>query len=299
MAGVLTFDTDTALTYQGNPRQYMINDGWAARPVDGRKDAEEEEWANPELYIDASKRREVEQFAARLEGANLPATQPAPEYTPYARLDAAALLTRISKDKPGLLQALQEAVINKDMEAFVTALENEKGARPPDLTALREAMRKNDMQKFANVLRKIAQPELERILDQHASQTEAHTGNEIANTTDPLMGSERRCKSDVWVTCYDHNRFGDKDMIGLEPIVRGRPKDLQNLNYQTIELGYDADKWEEEVLFHPYVLDCVNASSDMMMEANGKMRFDGRIIGDRFEFKDQIFTAVAPSPDQQ
>mmetsp|Transcript_5560 Transcript_5560/g.12223 ORF Transcript_5560/g.12223 Transcript_5560/m.12223 type:complete len:296 (+) Transcript_5560:72-959(+) len=270
-------------TFAGkDARQVMIESGWEARAVDGRKDAQDEEWENPTIYIDAAKRREVESFAAKLDGAGLPSTQPSPEYTPYARMDAAALLTRISKDKPGLLQALQDAVLNKDLEAFVSALENEKAAKPGDLKQLKDALRSSNTEKFAEVLRKLAQPELEKILTQQATLTEDHWGNEVANTTDPLMGSERRTKGDSWLTCYDHNRYGNYDMIGVEPPVRGRPKDLKNIMYTTIELGYDADKWEEETLYHPYVLDTVNAASDMMMEANGMARLDGRIIGDRF-----------------
>jgi len=263
-------------------RQTMIESGWEARPVDGRKAPEDDEWENPTIYIDAAKRREVEQFAAKLDGAGLPASQPSPEYTPYARMDAAALLTRISKDKPGLLQALQEAVLNKDLEAFVSALENEKVAKPGDLKQMKEALKSGNSEKFADVLRKLGEPELEKVMTQQALLTEDHWGNEVANTTDPLMGNERRTKGDSWLTCYDHNRYGNYDMIGNEPIVRGRPKDLKNLLYTTIELGYDADKWEEETLFHPYVLDTVNAASDVMMEANGMARLDGRIIGDRF-----------------
>merc|ERR1712032_484202 len=172
-----------------------------------------------------------------------------------------------------------------DLEAFVSALEAEKGARPNDLKVMKDAVRSNNMEKFATVLRKLSDEETEKLMYQHASQTQASQGWEVANTSDPLMGNERRVKADCWISCYDHTRYGDYDMIGVEPIVRGRPKDMKKMSYSTIELGYDADKWEQSLLFHSYVYDQCNIASDVAMEANGLMRLDGRILGDRFDPK--------------
>merc|ERR1712039_31995 len=173
--------------------------------------------------------------------------------------------------------------MGKDLPAFVTAIEEQKAAKPKDISDLRSALKSKNTDFFADVLRRIAMPELQKIVDQHAADHEEHWGIEVANPSDPLMGNERRCRSDMWVTCYDVNRYTDKDMFGVEPVVHGRPKEWLNMMYQTIELGYDHDKWEEDTMYHPYVLDTANAALDLMKEANGHGRLDGRLIGDRFD----------------
>jgi hypothetical protein len=263
-------------------RQSMIDNNWEARPVDGSKEAEDAE-ETPEVIVEGQKRRDAESFAAKLQSAKIGASMENPEYLAYSRMDAAAMLTRIAKDKPGLLQALQDAIIAKDLTAFVKALEDQKGAKPREIADLKAALKKKDTDGFAEVLRGIAMPELQKLANQYAADHEEHWGVEVAGPTDPLMGNERRCKADMWVTCYDQNRYSNGDMLGVEPVVHGRPKQLANISYATISLGYDHDKWEEDTLYHPYVLDTVNAQSDLCMEANGFARLDGRIIGDRFE----------------
>merc|ERR1719401_3052061 len=120
-------------------RQVMIDSNWEARPVDGSKEAEAVEEV-PEVIVEGQKRRDAESFAAKLQSAKIGSAMESPEYLAYSRMDAAALLTRIAKDKPGLLQALQDAIIKKDLEAFITALEAEKGASPKEISDLKSTL---------------------------------------------------------------------------------------------------------------------------------------------------------------
>merc|ERR1712060_442953 len=95
----------------------------------------------PEIFVESSKRRDAESFAAKLQSEKVGSTVESPEYLAYARMDAAALLTRICKDKPGLLQALQDAIVARNLSAFVTALEDQKAAKPKDITEMKAALK--------------------------------------------------------------------------------------------------------------------------------------------------------------
>merc|ERR1719401_3020527 len=161
-------------------RQVMIDSNWEARPVDGSKEAEAVEEV-PEVIVEGQKRRDAESFAAKLQSEKIGSTMESPEYLAYARMDASALLTRIAKDKPGLLQALQDAIIKKDLQAFIVALEEQKAAKPKDLSDLRAALKSKNTDAFADVLRRIAMPELQKIIEQHAMDHEEHWGVEVAN----------------------------------------------------------------------------------------------------------------------
>lgn len=235
-----------------------------------------EEWEPPTVYVESSDRKEVESFAKKLEELGVPEDCEAPEYMPYCRMDASALLSRLAQGREGMLKQLEDAIVDKDWETFVSKLGNNYIGQRELLAQIRTAAEAGDRETFAEGLRILADPELERLMEKADQQKQ--NARELANTADPLMGNERRCKCTYYL---GHETLPDgKRSDAPIPVMKDRP-DQEAVAYMAIGLGHDADTWEEECQYHPYVWDCWNAGSDLMMESRGVGFLDGRSIGER------------------
>lgn len=225
----------------------------------------------PSVYLDASRRRDAESFASQLEEIGAPAGAP-PEALEYARLDAAALLQRLAGADQTLLEELQAAVLAKSAGAFINALESAKVGSSSTRKDLEAGVRNADKAAMADALRRMGLPSLNNLMAR--SGPKPVMAKEIGGPFDPVMGTERRCAVD----CY----LSGKPMYPKSFDMR-RPltQDGEPVVYATIALGYDAATWEQDCQFHPYVQDAANAVSDLAIEAQGTGYLDGRLDGTR------------------
>uniref|UniRef100_A0A7S4VQB8 Uncharacterized protein n=1 Tax=Alexandrium monilatum TaxID=311494 RepID=A0A7S4VQB8_9DINO len=225
----------------------------------------------PSVYVDTSRRREAEAFAAELEEVGAPPNAP-PEAMEYARMDAAALLLRIAGSDKALLEELQAAVVKKDMSAFAEALERNKVGTRSLRQELQAAAGKGDKAGMADALRRLALPALNLMMAR--SGPKPQMAKEVGGPFDPVMGTERRCAVDAYLT---GKPMYPKSFEMRHPLTQeGNPT-----VYSTIALGYDAAAWELDCLYHPYVHDAANAALDLMIEAEGTGELDGRLNGTR------------------
>jgi len=225
----------------------------------------------PTVYVEAGQRRDAEAFASQLESLGAPADAPS-EALEYARLDAAALLLRLAGTDKALLEDLQAALVSKDMAAFAAALESKKVGSRSLRSDLEAAARNGDKRALADALRRLALPALNNMMARSAGKPQM--GMEVAGPHDPLMGTERRCAVDCYLTgkpiCPKSFEMRRPPNQEYDPIV-----------YATISLGYDAAQWEQDCAYHPFVHDAANAVSDLAVEAHGTGYLDGRLDGSR------------------
>jgi len=230
-----------------------------------------EEATVPSVYVDASKRRDAEAFAAQLEELGAPSFAPA-EALAFARMDAAALLMRLAGNDKPLLDELQAALIAKDMEAFLATLESKKVGTRGGRQELEAAVKAKDKPAMAHALRMLCLPALNLMMAK--SGPKVQVGWEIGGPFDPVMGTERRCAIDAYLT--------GKPMYPKSFEMRRPPtQEFDPICYASISLGYDAASWEQDCLFHSYVHDAANAISDLAIEAHGTGELDGRLNGTR------------------
>eukprot|EP00413_Alexandrium_margalefii_P046791 CAMPEP_0204606646 /NCGR_PEP_ID=MMETSP0661-20131031/59212_1 /ASSEMBLY_ACC=CAM_ASM_000606 /TAXON_ID=109239 /ORGANISM="Alexandrium margalefi, Strain AMGDE01CS-322" /LENGTH=267 /DNA_ID=CAMNT_0051617987 /DNA_START=61 /DNA_END=864 /DNA_ORIENTATION=- len=225
----------------------------------------------PTVYVEASRRRDAEAFAGQLEEMGAPPHAP-PEAMEYARMDAAALLQRLAGPDKALLEELQAAVVAKDMAAFAAALEGKKVGNRSLRQELQAASSKGDKAGMADALRRLGLPALNVMMAR--SGPRPVMAKEIGGPHDPVMGTERRCAVDAYLT---GKPMYPKSFDMRRPLTQeGDP-----IVYSTIALGYDAAAWELDCLYHPYVHDAANAACDLMIEAEGTGELDGRLNGTR------------------
>jgi len=225
----------------------------------------------PSVYVDAAKRRDAESFAAELENLGPPANAP-PEALEYARIDAAALLHRLAGSDSALQEELQAAVLAKDAAAFVAALDSKKVGSSALRKDIEAGVRNNDKNLIADALRRMALPALNNMMAR--SGPKPQMAKEIGGPFDPVMGTERRCAVDAYLT---GKPMHPKSFDMRRPLTQeGEPT-----VYATIALGYDAATWEQDCQFHPYVQDAANAVMDLAIEAEGTGYLDGRLDGTR------------------
>jgi len=225
----------------------------------------------PSGYVDAGKRRDAEAFAAQLEGLGAPPSAP-PEALEYARMDAAALILRLAGTDKTLLEDLQAALIAKDVEAFLSALESKKVGTRVLRQELEVALRTKDKAALAHTLRMLGLPALNAMMAKSGPRPQM--AKEVGGPHDPVMGTERRCAVDAYLT--------GKPIYPKSFEMRRPPnQEYDPIIYSTIALGYDAAAWEQDCAFHPYVHDAANAVSDLCIEAHGTGELDGRLLGTR------------------
>jgi len=225
----------------------------------------------PTVYVDSSRRRDVEGFSADLESLGAPANAP-PEAMEYARMDAGALLFRLAgPDKP-LFEELKAAVLAKDASAFTEALESGRVGNRAMRMDLQAAINKGDKAAIADAIRRLGLPALNTMMAK--SGPKPAMVKEIGGPFDPVMGTERRCAVDAYL--------GGKPVYPKNFEMR-RPLTQEGdpVVYSTIALGYDAAAWELDCLFHAYVYDAANAAADLCIEAEGTGELDGRLNGTR------------------
>jgi len=225
----------------------------------------------PSVYVDATRRRDAEAFAAQLEEIGAPPTAP-PEALEYARIDAAALLQRLAGADRALLEELQAALVAKDGEAFCRALEAKKVGTSSLRKDLEAGMKKGDKPAMADALRRMGLPALNTMMAR--SGPKPVMAKEIGGPFDPVMGTERRCAIDCYLT---GKPIYPKSFEDRRPLVQ----ESEPVVYATIALGYDAATWEQDCQFHPYVQDAANAVMDLAIEAHGTGELDGRLNGTR------------------
>mmetsp|Transcript_100409 Transcript_100409/g.266916 ORF Transcript_100409/g.266916 Transcript_100409/m.266916 type:complete len:260 (-) Transcript_100409:69-848(-) len=241
------------------------------RPYGNAAEVNPDEAPVPAIYVDANRRREVEGFAADLEGLGAPESAP-PEAMEYARMDAGALLMRIAGPDKQLFEELKAAVLAKDMAAFTSALENGKVGNRSMRMELQAAANKGDKAGMADAIRRLGLPALNIMMARSGPRPQMV--KEVGGPFDPVMGTERRCAVDAYL--------GGKPVYPKSFDMR-RPltQESDPVVYSTIQLGYDAAAWELDCLYHAYVHDAANAALDLMIEAEGTGELDGRLNGTR------------------
>lgn len=234
---------------------------------------ETEDWEPPVVYVEASQRKTVEAFAQQLETLGMPEDCDAPEYLDYCRMDASALLIHLANSRPGVLERLQEAVVSKDVNGFIDALQNAFVLSRDVISSLRTACEAGDKEALAEGLRNLAEEEVWRLMQE--AEEQAQSGRELANPTDPLMSNERRVKATYFMSQFTL----PEGMTSTAPIPIPNRPDQEPIAYMALELGYDHAAWEEECQMHAYMWDGINAGSDMMQESRGIGFLDGRTVG--------------------
>jgi len=248
--------------WAANAEEQYGQDGWG-----------DDDWEPPELYVEASVRKDVEAFAKKMESLGNPEECDAPEYLPYCRMDASALLSRLAGGNTDILRKLQDALMTKDMEAFCDALQTVFFGERDFIQEMRASAQAGDKDGFAEGLRMLAQAELDRLMED--AELGRSTFREVSNPTDPLMGTERRAKATQYLGTFSLPPGQKCDA----PIpIPGRP-DQDAIAYCALQLGDDHATWEEECLMHPYMWDAANAHSDLMQESRGVGFLDGRTVG--------------------
>lgn len=230
---------------------------------DGRPDPS----PNPKILIDPSKRREVESFADKLRGIEPPDV--VAERVEYARMDAAATLSRLAGGKAEVLEALQEAILIQDMNAFLDVLDSNKIGTKADRSNLRHFVAKQDRDAIAACIRLLGRRTMEARGFQEVSQVDY--GLEVVSTAKPFGVTNRRLHATVFLT---GNNVWD-------PAPFRRPPDSKVLpqTYSAIQLGDAADDWERDQQFHAMVENGANSAMNLMEEAAGVGHLDGRIDG--------------------
>lgn len=241
---------------------------------EGRADAS----PHPTVFVEAARRRDVEAFAARLRGM-----EPV-EQADFARTDASAMLVNLSGGDPQILAELQTAILNSDMADFVDKLDRHRIGNLPDRNNLRAFVAKQDREAIAACLRMIVRSVQADREDTRevglGGPGQVDVGLEVANRAYPLMGNNRRIVDSTFLIGNNWN-----DPTPLQPFHRGRfrrppQSTTQPMSVAALQLGEDAlDTWEENMQFHAYLHDGMNAAADVAMEAAGAFTYDGRVAG--------------------
>lgn len=219
------------------------------------------------ILVEPGKRREVEDFAEQLKQVEPP--EAAPQTVEYARMDASAMLARLSRGDNDVLEVLRSAILSQDMGTFVDALDAHKIGTKLDRTNLRRFVAKQDREAIAACLRMIARSTDERAFSQEATQVDVAL--EKANHTYPLMGNDRRVITSVFLR---GNNVHDP-----APFRRPPNSDRAPETCMAIEYGTAVEAWEKSSLFNVFIADGANAAMDMMSEAAGYGHLDGRVDG--------------------
>jgi len=238
---------------------------------EGRPDDEQR------VVVDPARRRDVESFAARLRGYEPPTDQ---DRSDYARLDASAMLVNLSKGDDKVLAELQTAILNQDMNSLAETMDKNRIGSKADRDNLRLFINKQDREGIAASLRIISRDILAstRGDSEQLGFGQVDVGLEVANRTRPLMNVRRT---------VDTTFLKGTNVHYPQPFRKPPHAEVYPTNYSAIEFGEAVDDWERDAQFQPMILDCANASNDMMMEAAGMGKFDGRLDGKGNPWADQ------------